>query len=56
MSVVQAVRSTPALLSKRDNHLLGVSVGIHVSTSPLDLVNVLPMGLVRALPLTTFQS
>lgn len=56
MKVREAIRAALGLLSKRDRRLLGVSVGIQMSTSFLDLVGVLLLGLVGALAVTVVQS
>lgn len=56
VTVRQAVRSALALLSPRDRRLLGLSVGIQMATSLLDLVGILLIGLVGALSVTTIQS
>ena len=52
----QAIRSSLALLTKRDRRLLRFSILIQMSTSVLDLVGVLLIGLVGALSVTTVQS
>lgn len=56
MKVREAIRAALGLLSKRDRRLLGVSVAIQMSTSFLDLVGVLLLGLVGALAVTVVQS
>lgn len=56
MTVREAIRAALGLLSKRDRRLLGVSVAIQMSTSFLDLVGVLLLGLVGALAVTVVQS
>ena len=56
MTVREAIRAALGLLSKRDRRLLGVSVGIQMSTAFLDLVGVLLLGLVGALAVTVVQS
>lgn len=56
MTVRQAIRSSLGLLTRRDRRLLGVSIVIQMSTSLLDLIGVLLIGLVGALAVTTVQS
>ena len=56
MSVIEAVRHALDLLTPRDRRLFGISVAIQMSTSLLDLVGVLLIGLVGALAVTTVQS
>lgn len=52
----EAIQASLRLLSPRDRRLLGVSVVIQMSTSLLDLVGVLLLGLVGALAVTVVQS
>lgn len=56
MTVRQAIKASLGLLSRRDRRLLGVSVIIQMSTSLLDLIGVLLLGLVGALAVTVVQS
>lgn len=56
MSVWQAVRESLSLLSPRDRRLLTVATVIQMSTSALDLLGVLLLGLVGALAVTVVQS
>lgn len=56
MKVRQSVREALSLLTRRDQRLLGVTVLIQMSTSFLDLIGVLLLGLVGALAVTTVQS
>ena len=51
-----AIREALSLLSSRDRRLLWLSTAIQMSTSVLDLVGVLLIGLVGALAVTTVQS
>lgn len=56
MSIPTAVRQSLNLLSRRDRRLLLLAQVIQVSTSLLDLVGILLLGLVGALAVTTVQS
>lgn len=56
MSIPTAVRQSLDLLSRRDRRLLLLAQGIQVSTSLLDLIGILLLGLVGALAVTTVQS
>lgn len=56
VTVRQAIHKSLSLLTRRDRRLLGVSIAIQMSTSLLDLIGVLLMGLVGALAVTTVQS
>lgn len=56
MTSLHAIRSALSLLSRRDRRLLSVSTAIQMSTSLLDLIGVLLVGLVGALAVTTVQS
>lgn len=56
MTVRQAIWASFGLLSHRDRRLLVISMVIQMSTSLLDLVGVLLIGLVGALAVTTVQS
>lgn len=56
MALMQAVRSSLSLLTRRDCRLLGVAVVAQVLISVLDLIGVLLLGLVGALAVTTIQS
>lgn len=56
MTVRQAIGRALGLLNRRDRRLLGLSVVIQMSTSLLDLVGVLLVGMVGALAVTTVQS
>jgi ATP-binding cassette, subfamily B, bacterial PglK len=56
VTVHQSIRAALGLLSKRDRRLLSVSVAIQTSTSLLDLIGVLLLGLVAALAVTVVQS
>jgi ABC-type multidrug transport system fused ATPase/permease subunit len=56
MRVREAVREALSLLSLRDRRLLGLAIIVQMSTSLLDLLGVLLMGLVGALAVTTIQS
>lgn len=56
MTVRQAIIASLRLLTPRDRRLLGASIAIQMSTSLLDLVGVVLIGLVGALAVTTIQS
>jgi ABC-type multidrug transport system fused ATPase/permease subunit len=56
VTVRHAIRRSLALLSRRDRKLFAISIVIQMSTSFLDLVGVLLIGLVGALSVTTIQS
>lgn len=56
MKVREAVRESLSLLTPRDRRLLWVAIAIQMSTSFLDLIGVLLLGLVAALAVTTVQS
>jgi len=56
MKVSAAVRESLRLLNKRDRRLLGVSTGLQMSTSFLDLAGVLLLGLVASVAVTVVQS
>lgn len=56
MSISTAVRQSLDLLSRRDRRLLLLAQAIQVSTSLLDLIGILLLGLVGALAVTTVQS
>lgn len=55
MKVSQAIRASLGLLDRRDRRLLGLSIGLQMATSMLDLVGVTLIGLVGALSLATVQ-
>ena len=56
VSIPTAVRQSLGLLSRRDRRLLLLAQVIQVSTSLLDLIGILLLGLVGALAVTTVQS
>jgi len=56
VKVSAAVRESLRLLNKRDRRLLGVSTGLQMSTSFLDLAGVLLLGLVASVAVTVVQS
>jgi ABC-type multidrug transport system fused ATPase/permease subunit len=56
MKVRAAVRESLRLLNRRDRRLLGVSTGLQMSTSFLDLAGVLLLGLVASVAVTVVQS
>lgn len=56
MKVREAVRKSLRLLNRRDRGLLAVSTGLQMSTSLLDLVGVLLLGVVASVAVTVVQS
>jgi ABC-type multidrug transport system fused ATPase/permease subunit len=56
VKVREAIRESLSLLTARDRRLLWVAIAIQMSTSFLDLIGVLFLGLVAALAVTTVQS
>ncbi len=56
MKVREAIRESLSLLTSRDRRFLWVAIAIQMSTSFLDLIGVLLLGVVAALAVTTVQS
>lgn len=56
MNVRAAVKESLRLLNRRDRRLLGVSTALQMSTSFLDLIGVLLLGLVASVAVTVVQS
>jgi ABC-type multidrug transport system fused ATPase/permease subunit len=56
VKVREAIRESLSLLTSRDRRFLWVAIAIQMSTSFLDLIGVLLLGVVAALAVTTVQS